>query len=132
MKSPISDRLGLLPRRYGIFGELGAALLSLRLRFVMVSVSIFRLSLCFAAIGVSAPIREGWVFAVSGVAGASVSIAPAKLGKRELVAPGFTPLASIDAATTFITTARDRLLELILLFASAAPFDVFVRRTRSG
>ena len=111
-----------------VSGNMGLALACLALKFVMVSVSILRLLLCFLAIGVAVPFTEGAVFAVSGVAGSAVSIVPAGLGVRELVSSALAPMVSIDPAAAFLATAGDRLVELFVLLALAAPLALFARR----
>ena len=85
------------------------ALWALLLKSATVAVGLTRLTLALMTVQVTVTMAQVSVFAISGVAGASVSIIPAGLGVNESVAALLAPLAAIAPATAFLGVGISRI-----------------------
>ena len=98
-------------------------------RFLMVIVDAVRMYLCLWALGVTATFAQSSVFVVSSVLGSTISLVPAGLGVREVVAAAIAPIVALAASSVFLAASLNRILD----FMAIAPFAalVAVRTTRS-
>ncbi|MFC2966797.1 hypothetical protein [Acidimangrovimonas pyrenivorans] len=99
----------------GWAGGLGIAAVKLAL----VAVSVLRIKLCLAALGVPASLPQVSVFAVAGVLGSAISVVPAGLGVREAVSAALAPIVRLPAGAAFLATALDRLLGMAVMLMLA-------------
>ncbi len=88
-------------------------------RLVLVAIEALRFVLVLQAMGVAASFAQASGLAVTGVLGSAVSIVPAGLGVRELVAAGLGPVVGISAAAGFLAAGLIRLLDLVFILALA-------------
>lgn len=95
------------------------------LKSVLVGVSVFRIYLCLAALGLPVTLSQVSVFAISGVLGSAVSIVPAGLGVREAVSAALAPLVALPAAGAFLATALDRVVTMTTMLILAGVTALF-------
>jgi uncharacterized membrane protein YbhN (UPF0104 family) len=82
-------------------------------KLLLVVTDVFRIYLCFLALGEDAHFAQVAAFAVAGVVGSAVSIVPAGLGVREAVSAALAPLVGLGAGMAFLAASLNRLLGLI-------------------
>ncbi len=90
----------------------------------IVVVDVWRMRWALAALGVNLSTGEALTFALSGVAGAAVSVVPAGLGVTEAVAALLAPLSTISSSAAFLAATLNRMAALALMI----PLAVWVGR----
>ena len=99
-------------------------------RLGLVALEALRFVLALAAMGVAASFAQASGLTVSGVLGSALSVVPAGLGLRELVAAGLGPVVGIAAAAGFLAAGLNRLLDLAFILVLAGALAL--RRQWSG
>ena len=82
----------------------------LAVKLAGIAVTLGRVWLALAALGVAASLAQVSVFAVAAVLGSAVSIVPAGLGVREAVSAGLAPAVALAPAAAFLAAAVNRLV----------------------
>jgi len=93
--------------------------LTLLTKGVLVVVDSLRLYLCLLAVGADASFAQASTLAVSGVLGSAVSIVPAGLGVREVVASMVGLLVGLAASFSFVAASLNRILGLVFILPIA-------------
>ncbi|NBC21595.1 MAG: hypothetical protein GVY06_11225 [Alphaproteobacteria bacterium] len=96
------------------------------LKLVMILLTLLRVGLCLAAIGVASDLSALSVLAVSGIVGSAVAVVPGGLGVREATAAALAPLGGLPPDAVFIALAIDRaagLSQRLVLAASLGAFS---------
>lgn len=96
---------------------IGLRIMAIELGAVLIST--LRLYLVLEALGIGTSFWQAAVLTVSAALASAVGFFPAGLGLRELISSVLGPLASIPAASAFLATAVDRLLDLAVLLPLA-------------
>ena len=96
-------------------------------KLLLVVTDVFRIYLCFLALGEDAHFAQVAAFAVAGVVGSAVSIVPAGLGVREAVSAALAPLVGLGAGMAFLAASLNRLLDLLTVLPIALLLLVFAR-----
>ena len=97
------------------------------LKLVMILLTLLRVGLCLAAIGVASDLPALSVLAVSGIVGSAVAIVPGGLGVREAMAAALAPLGGLPADAVFIAIAIDRAATLLFQLTVATGIGVTAR-----
>lgn len=92
--------------------------------FLVISDAV-RIYLCFIAIGTAASFAQASALTVASVVGSTVSIVPAGLGIREVVAVAISPTVGMLAAPAFLATAANRILGLSTIMPIAGLLLIF-------
>lgn len=96
-----------------------AAMVSVRI--AMLTLTVVRIAVAFATLGMLIPWAEAALYAVAPTLGAAVAIVPAGLGVNEAVAAGLAALIAGSSATAFLAVALNRVLGLcagaVMVFA---------------
>ena len=87
----------------------------LAVRSVFVLVDGIRTAVALAAIGVSLPLVEAQIFALSSALGSSLSLVPAGFGIREALSGAVAPLVGVTMAQGFAAAVLIRIADLIVL-----------------
>jgi hypothetical protein len=87
----------------------------LAVKLAAIAVTLGRIWLALAALGVAAGLAQVSVFAVADVLGSAVSIVPAGLGVREAVSAGLAPAVALAPAAAFLAAALNRLIDTSVL-----------------
>jgi hypothetical protein len=95
-------------------GGVRLAALFLVQRLAMLLTMVIRFWFGFYAVGISANFTECATFAVVGVFGAVVAIAPAGLAVSEMMAAALANLTALSPAATFIVVALNRIVGLLV------------------
>ena len=96
-------------------------------KLLLVATDVFRIYLCFLALGEAAHFAQAAAFAVAAVLGSAVSVVPAGLGVREAVSAGLAPLVGLAPALGFLAASLNRLLDLVTVLPIACGLLVFAR-----
>jgi len=101
-------------------------------RFLMVIVDAVRMYLCLWAFGVTSTFAQASVFVVSSVLGSAISLVPAGLGVREVVAAAIAPIVALAASSVFLAASLNRILGFIAIAPFAALVAVHTARNRKS
>ena len=90
------------------------------MRLGVVVLEALRIYLCFRALGFDASFAQSSGLTVTTVLGSIVSVVPAGLGIREIVAAAFSPVLGLAMSAGFLATVLNRLLAMFLVVPLAA------------
>lgn len=97
-------------------------------RTITVIITAARFYFCLIAIGYLPSYAQAAALTVSGVAGSAISIVPAGLGVRELVAAALAPVVLMPPAIGFLAASLSRVLGLVALL----PVSLFLAFRHRG
>lgn len=107
----------LMARRYT--GSFGTMTVLAAMRLAVVVLEAIRIYLCFRALGAEASFVQSSALTVTTALGSAVSIVPAGLGIREVVAAAFSPLLGLALSVGFLATLLNRLLAMAVVLPVA-------------
>lgn len=113
---------------YMMSGSWPTVVIIILIKTGIVVVDVCRMRWALAALDVDLSIGTAFTFAVSGVAGAAVSVVPAGLGVTEAVAALLAPFSTISPSTAFLAATLNRMAALALM----APLALWVSRLSSA
>lgn len=89
-------------------------------KLVLVIIDAVRIFLSAQALGIDALFGQASILTVSSVLGSAVSVVPAGLGVREVVAAAIGPAIALAASSAYLATSLNRLADLSVIMPVAA------------
>lgn len=112
-----------------LFGRQRAIILKLVIiRFLQIILHGARFFFCLLALGITGGFAQASVLTVSSVLSSIIAIVPAGLGIQEILAAGIGPLIGLTAASAFLISSLNRILEICTVFILSGGLTIYEKK----